>query len=73
MATSSEHKTNGNRPRSVVEIVDEEVAQGRRTLTPLGRELLEARREIEKSDIPLLTLEQLEKELDDLARGVTDE
>ena len=48
--------------RGVVQIIDEQVARGERTLTPLGRKLLEARRRIEQSGIPLLADAELERE-----------
>ena len=51
-----------NRARTVVEIVDEQVQRGERTLTPLGRKLLESRRRIEGSGIPLLSREELDRE-----------
>ena len=51
-----------HRSRTVVEIVDEQVQRGERTLTPLGKKLLEARRYIEGSGIPLLSREELDRE-----------
>ena len=48
--------------RTVVEVVDEQVSHNNRRLTPLGRQLLEARRKIEDSGVPLLSQEQLERE-----------
>jgi hypothetical protein len=54
-----EHLTRGE---SVVELIDAQVARGERTLTPMGKELLEARRCIERSGIPLLGDEQLDEE-----------
>ena len=56
--------------RTVVEIVDAEIVRSHRTLTPLGSQLLEARRKIEQAGIPLLTREQLERERADRAGGV---
>ena len=58
------------RARTVVEIVDEQVARGERTLTPMGRALLEARREIEQSGLPLLTREELDRERAERRGGV---
>lgn len=69
MAEFPQPEPNGNYARSAVEIVDEEVAQGRRTLTPLGRRLLEALREIEKAGIPSLTPKEIERERFDRAYG----
>ena len=57
--------TSGELPRhsrTVVEIVDEQVQHGERTLTPLGEKLLDARRLIERSGIPLLDREELDRE-----------
>ena len=47
---------------TVVEIVDAQVAHQSRKLTPLGRQLLEARRLIEQAGIPLLNLEEIGRE-----------
>jgi hypothetical protein len=47
---------------SVVHRIEEQVVRGERTLTPLGRKLLEARRRIEQSGIPLLSDAELERE-----------
>ena len=44
---------------SVVRTIEEQVARGERTLSPLGRQLLEARRRIEQSGLPLLTTASL--------------
>jgi hypothetical protein len=48
--------------RTVVEVVDEQVAHSQRRLTSLGRRLLEARRRIEQSGAALLNAEQIEQE-----------
>jgi hypothetical protein len=56
--------------RSAVDVIDEEVASGKLTLSPLGKKLLEARRAIEASDIPLLTDEELELEKAERRAGV---
>ncbi|MFL6463432.1 MAG: hypothetical protein ACJ73N_03365 [Bryobacteraceae bacterium] len=50
------------RSRTVVEIIDEQIAHGERTLSPLGKKLLEAHRRIEQSGIPLLSREKLDRE-----------
>ena len=57
---------------SVVHRIEEQVVRGERTLTPLGRKLLEARRRIEQSGIPLLADAELEREKIDRRGGVTD-
>src|SRR4030088_708993 len=57
---------------SVVQIIDEQVARGDRTLTPLGKKLLEARRRIEQSCIPLLSDEELDREKAERRGGVED-
>jgi hypothetical protein len=56
--------------RSVSQIIYDEVASGKRTLTPLGKKLLEARRRIEESGIPLLNDEELEQEKAERRGGV---
>ena len=56
--------------RTVVEIVDEQVRRGERILTPLGKKLLEARRRIEQSGIPLLSREELDHERAECRGGV---
>ena len=57
------HRRQSNqRTRTVVEVVDEQVVQNKRKLTPLGGRLLEARRAIERAGVPLLTQEQVERE-----------
>lgn len=48
--------------RTVVEVVDEQVARSQRRPTSLGRRLLEARRGIERSGAPLLNAEQIAQE-----------
>ena len=60
------------RGRSVVQMIEEQVVRGERTLTPLGRKLLEARRRIEQSGIPLLADAELEREKAERRGGVTD-
>jgi len=57
---------------SVVRRIEEQVVRGERTLTPLGRKLLEARRRIEQSGIPLLADAELEREKAERRGGVTD-
>lgn len=47
---------------SVSELVDREVAAGRMVLSEMGKRLLEARRRIEQSGIPLLNREELDRE-----------
>lgn len=59
-----------HRSRTVVEIVDEQVQRGERTLTPLGKTLLEARRRIEESGIPLLSREELDRERAERRGGI---
>ncbi|MBV8709192.1 MAG: hypothetical protein JO182_32820 [Acidobacteriaceae bacterium] len=56
--------------RTIVEIVDEQVRRGERILTPLGKKLLEARRRIEQSGIPLLSREELDHERAERRGGV---
>ncbi len=56
--------------RSAVEMMDELVARGEITLTPIGKALLEARRRIEASGIPLLSDEELERERAERRGGV---
>ena len=58
--------------RSVVQMIEEQVVRGERTLTPLGRKLLEARRRLEQSKIPLLTDAELEREKAERRGGLTD-
>ena len=67
---SSQSELPHQRVRTVVEIVDEQVTRGERTLTPLGRALLEARREIEQSGIPLLNRQELDQERTERRGGV---
>ncbi len=57
---------------SVVEMIDEQVARGERTLTPLGKKLLDARRRIEQSGIPLLDDAELDREKAERRGGVED-
>jgi hypothetical protein len=68
--TLSKAKLDTTSTRSAVDIIDEEVASGKRTLTPLGKKLLEARRAIEASGIPLLNDEELEQEKAERRGGV---
>ena len=56
--------------RTVVEIVDEQIQRGERSLTPLGKKLLEARRRIERSGIPLLSREELDRERAERRGGI---
>jgi hypothetical protein len=56
--------------RSVSQIIYDEVASGKLTLSPLGQKLLEARRRIEESGIPLLNDEELEQEKAERRGGV---
>jgi hypothetical protein len=51
-------------------MIEEQVARGERTLTPLGKRLLDARRRIEQSDIPLLSDAELEREKAERRGGV---
>jgi hypothetical protein len=55
---------------SVVRTIEEQVARGERTLSPLGRQLLEARRRIEQSGVPLLDDCELEREKSERRGGV---
>ncbi len=55
---------------TVVAIVDEQIRRGERILTPLGKKLLEARRRIEGSGIPLLSREELDRERAERRGGV---
>jgi hypothetical protein len=56
--------------RSVVVIVDEQVARSQRHLTDLGKRLLESRRRIEDSGVPLLNRQQLDCERAERRGGV---
>jgi hypothetical protein len=56
--------------RSVSQIIYDEVASGKLVLSPLGKKLLEARRRIEESGIPLLNDEELEQEKAERRGGV---
>jgi len=53
-------------------MIDEQVARGERTLTPLGKKLLDARRRIEQSGIPLLDDAELDREKAERRGGVED-
>jgi hypothetical protein len=68
--TLSKSRSTRTQGRSAVDIIDEEVASGKRVLTPLGKKMLEGRRAIEASDIPLLTEEELELEKAERRAGV---
>ncbi len=56
--------------RSVVAIVDEQVARGERQLTDLGKRLLESRRRIESSGVALLNRQELDCERAERRGGV---
>ena len=56
--------------RSVVVIVDEQVARGERRLTELGKRMLESRRRIERSDIRLLDRCELDSERAERRGGI---
>ena len=58
--------------RSAAEMIYEQVASGKRTLTPLGKRLLEARRRIEQSGIRLLDDAELEHEKAQRRGGIED-
>ncbi len=58
--------------RSAAQMIEEQVVRGERTLTRLGMKLLEARRRIEQSGIPLLTDVALEREKAERRGGVPD-
>jgi hypothetical protein len=62
----------GSARGSVVEMIDAQVARGERTLTALGKKLLEARRRIEQSNIPLLDDAELDREKAERRGGVED-
>jgi hypothetical protein len=68
--TISKPKPDKTDTRSVSQIIYDEVASGKRVLTPLGKKLLEARRRIEESGIPLLNEEELELEKIERKLGV---
>ena len=71
--SDSEHGTlSALRGSSVAQMIEEQVVRGERTLTPLGRKLLEARRRIEQSGIPLLTDAELGREKAGRRGGVAD-
>jgi hypothetical protein len=55
---------------SIAQAIEEQVARGERKLSPLGRRLLEARRRIEQSGVPLLDDRELEGEKADRRGGV---
>jgi hypothetical protein len=57
--------------RSVVAIIDEQIAHGERKLTDLGKRLLESRRRIEHSGIALLNRRELDHERAERRGGVT--
>jgi hypothetical protein len=48
--------------RSVVAILDEQMARGELQLTDLGKRLLESRRRIEQSGVKLLNRQELDRE-----------
>jgi hypothetical protein len=68
--TLSKPKPAATDTRSVSQIIYDEVASGKRTLTPLGKKMLEGRRRIEESGIPLLSDEELELEKAERREGV---
>ena len=51
-------------------VIDEQVARGERTLSLLGKRLLEARRKIEECGVPLLDDGELEREKAERRGGV---
>ena len=72
MADTLSHSERGTLSRpargSVVQMIDERVPRGARTLTPLGKGLLEACRRIEQSRIPLPGEAELNRERSRAAR-----
>ncbi len=56
--------------RTVVVVMDEQVARGQRQLTDLGKRLLESRRRIEHSGITLLNRQELDYERAERRGGV---
>jgi hypothetical protein len=68
--TLSKAEHTATETRSVSQIIYDEVASGKLTLSPLGQKLLEARRRIEESGIPLLNDEELEQEKAERRGGV---
>lgn len=56
--------------RTVVVIIDEQVARGQRQLTDLGKRLLESRRRIEESGVALLNRRELDCERAERRGGV---
>lgn len=59
--------------RTVVEIIDEQVATGIRRLTPMGKQLLESRRQLQKAGVPLLSREELDRERAERRGGIASE
>lgn len=57
--------------RSVVVIIDEQVARGERHLTDLGKRLLASRRRIEQSGVALLNRQELDGERAERRGGVS--
>jgi hypothetical protein len=55
---------------SIVWMIEEQVARSERKLSPLGRRLLDARRRIEQSGVPLLDDCGLEREKAERRGGV---
>jgi hypothetical protein len=68
--TLSKSEPAATETRSVSQIIYDEVASGKLILSPLGKKLLEARRRIEESGIPLLNDEELEQEKAERRGGV---
>ncbi len=55
---------------SAADLIDRAVARGELTLSPLGRKILEARRRIEQSGIPLLDEDELVRERAERRGGI---
>lgn len=55
---------------SATDLIDAEVARGERTLTPLGRTLLEARRAVEQAGELAISQEELERDKAERRGGV---
>lgn len=64
------HRESSVRQPTVVEIIDQEVTGGKRQLTPMGRQMLEARRRIERAGTPLLSRDQLDQEIAERRGGI---
>jgi hypothetical protein len=64
------HQESPVRQPTVVEIIDKEVTGGNRQLTPMGPQMLAARRRIERMGTRLLTRDQLDREIAERRGGI---